>query len=308
MLDIIKNIPFVNVNMDSDGILSYLFFKKGGAKCKIGGYNNSSDVILSKHDKEEEIWEDMFIDIFTPRKGVYTIDQHIINNSNSSIFDKEKINPNILIEKHIACDNTYYTKYPFSTCLFVLGLLERNEIINTEINLFQDLQTFNLIDLILRADGVLYNFVKYKSNVKHWSDKMVEFSKNGTNTSAIINYLLSLTDEQALNKHNIINDFYIKYGLTCDGGYNKKKTLEKNLSLLNKLLKAFANHLNIETFNENITLYVYKGENGIVENNTDICNLKDFDTYAFVGKKKLSYSKNFKKTKDILGINIYDGL
>lgn len=53
----------LNINLDSDGIISYLFLKKFDIGGGIGGYNNSDD----------------FIDIFSPKEKITTVDQHTIS-------------------------------------------------------------------------------------------------------------------------------------------------------------------------------------------------------------------------------------
>lgn len=134
LLDVLKN-KKVNINMDSDGILSYLFLKKYEKCYNIGGFNNSFNLILSENNN---LWEDAFIDIFSPKKDVVTIDQHIISPGEQK-FDFCKINPHTIIEHHFAFDNSYFSKYPFSTALFILATLEKEGEFKFGFNLFEKL-------------------------------------------------------------------------------------------------------------------------------------------------------------------------
>ena len=296
----------VNINLDSDGLLSYLFLKIGGFKGHISGYNNSHDLILSIHPTLGEMWDDIFIDIFVNKKESFSIDQHVISNTLEVENSVNKLNPHFLIENHIPNGN-YFSKYPFSTCLFILAILEKEKRIG-DINLIQPLENkgFNLIDLVLRADGVLGNYVNYNENVKYWAEKLIVFSDNGVNTKKIMDYLLSLDLSEAKFKNDTISNFYSNYGLTNDGGYNPNKlTLLDNIKLLNKILRAFSKHLDIPLTHRENKLYLYKGSPFVTEE-WDNLNFDNLDTYAFIRKTKLSYTIDFKGTGRVYNFKIYD--
>jgi len=295
----------VNINLDSDGLLSYLFLKIGGFKGHISGYNNSHDLILSIHPTLGEMWNDVFIDIFVNKKESSSIDQHVISTTLEVENSVNKLNPHFLIENHIPNGN-YFSKYPFSTCLFILAILEKEKRIG-DINLIQPLKNkgFNLIDLVLRADGVLQNYVTYNKNVKYWAEKLVVFSDNGVNTKKIMDYLLSLDLSEAKLKNDTISNFYSNYGLTNDGGYNPKLTLLDNIKLLNKILQAFSKYLDIPLICRENKLYLYKGTPFVTKEWGNL-NLNNLDTYAFIGNSKLSYTVNFENINNIVDIEVYD--
>lgn len=291
-----------NINLDSDGLLSYLFLKKFGLDVSIGGYNISERYIWSVHDKIDEMWEDIFLDIFSPRKGVTTIDQHIIttNEEQASWFrNNNKINPHLNIECHHAASTSYFTKFPFQTALFVIAMLEReglkmkNAQYDAVLKKISNDVTF--FDIILRADGVLENFVKYKDNVISWAEKLKVYSNNGENTTRIISYLLSLTDDAALAKTKAISDFYIMNGLTKDGGYNNKRSPMENMRIIIRFVKSFQYYLGIDLCFTEKPMYEYAG---IVErsNSPLSVNCYALDTYAFVGKERIQYTKDIKST------------
>lgn len=304
LLDVLKN-KKVNINMDSDGILSYLFLKKYEKCYNIGGFNNSFNLILSENNN---LWEDAFIDIFSPKKDVVTIDQHIISPGEQK-FDFCKINPHTIIEHHFAFDNSYFSKYPFSTALFILATLEKEGEFKFGFNLFEKLykvgSDINLCDMILRADGVLYNAVKYKNNVINWGEKLINFSSNGENTKKIIEYIINMTDSKAIKKYETINNFYEEYGLTKDGGYNKERDLKENLKLISNLLKSFSNFMEIETTKNEKTFFIYEGESHVTSDLSNI-NLDEIDTYAFIRKNAISYTKNITKTENNIKTEIFE--
>jgi hypothetical protein len=296
----------VNINLDTDGLLSYLFIRLGGFEGELSGYNNSRDLILSTYPTISEMWDDVFIDIFVGRKDTLCIDQHIISDSfENNDYGENKINPHLLIENHISQNVSYFQKFPFSSCLFILAMLEREGNITSELNLLQPTKykEFNVMDMILRADGVLQNYVKYNRNVKDWADKLIRFSNNGKNTTRVMNYLLGLSFDEANTKSDAVSDFYIKQNLTKDGGYNQKISLEENITILNKLLKAFSLYLGIGLKTEEKKFFIYKGEPFVTCNWQGI-RLDELETYAFVGKNKLSYTKGFHNTDNSININI----
>lgn len=298
----------VNINLDTDGLLSYLFLKLGQFKGEVSGFNNSHDLILSIYPTLEEMWDDTFVDIYVGRKDVWSIDQHVVADTFEWCdYGENKINPHLLIENHIPNDDSYCRKFPFSTCLFILAYLEKEKKITTDINLLQPVngKDFNLMDMVLRADGVLENYIKYNKNIKDWSQKLIVFSNNGINTTKVMDYLLHLSFDEAKDKSNKVSDFYISHGLTKDGGYNPKFPLKENIQTLNQVLRSFAKYLNVSLTEWDCNLYMYKGQPSITSDWKDL-TLSELDTYAFVGKTKLSYTYDFKKSNNRIEAKIYD--
>ena len=314
MINKLLNQNDVNINMDSDGLLSYLFLKKCGFKGEISGFNNSNDLILSCKE-QDELWNGAFIDIFTPKQNALTVDQHIIMDyQNSHNYGINKINPHLIIEPRFANNPSYYRKYPFSTCIFLLNLFEKYGLIEEDLNLEQiigDNGLFpcevKLIDLILRADGIWENFIKYEKNVRDWYEKMITFSNHGKNFKKIFEYLFNLTHEECKTINDAVSEGYIKYGLKKDGGYNFNISRKQNINLLCKLLRAFAKYLNIELREKEVLFNVYKGEMNICESsNFNFIEMNKVDTYAFIGHSKLSFTTNIHITNEKEKLVIYE--
>ena len=304
----------ININMDSDGILSYLFLLCGGFKNNINGFTNSCDIILSTENNVENMWKrSVFIDIYTPKEFVKSVDQHIIHTHKQAI-NKNKLNPHINIEPHYGCSPSYRTKYPYSTCMFILSTLERDGYITKNMNLTKpligknkSLHNITLCDLILRADGVLDNARedKYRENCKNWARKTYNFSKHGINTKEILSYLFLLNQNELIEKNDIIEQFYLDYGLTKDGGYNYKIRIEDNISLIMDIMRAFAKYLDIELKQTSKTFNVYKGIPHRKEIKNDI-GFEQFDTYAFIAKNKISYTTDFSYTGNKIESKIFE--
>ena len=301
-MDIILNKPSVNINLDSDGLFSYLFLKLASYKGHISGYSNSNDLILSEYPIDD-LWSDFYVDLFTPKPNATTIDQHIISNSNDISFPETKINPHILIENHIANNpKSYCGKFPFSTSIFMLGLCEREGKISDDVGLFENIDYKNnffggygitLADLLLRADGCLLNRCQYERNVSYWKDKMIEFSNGGINTERVLEYLVRMPREEAQVKHGIISNGYFNYGLSKDGGYNGRIDLEENLRLIVNLFRSISKYLNVLVKECETTLYKYIGV--VRDAKSDLTeDLSSFDTYAFTRNNQIKYTTDFK--------------
>ena len=308
MIDLING-KNANINSDSDGQLSYILLKKCKLINGIGGFNGIrfSRNILSEKENVEEMWNDVFIDIFSPKENVITIDQHIISSDKKPIIFENKINPHLLIEHHYSHNASFCSKYPLSTFIFILSILEREKKVNFKIDLYREITNdFKFIDLILRADGALENSYKYKNNVKEWSNKIKEYSNNGKYTCEILNYLLNMDFETAKKLNEHISKFYTEHMLRNDGGYNEAYSIDFNIRNLNKFLRSYAKCFDLNLASKNKTFFVYEGkasESKIIKENNE---LNTFDTYAFIRKDVLSYTKDIIKKEECININIYE--
>ena len=289
---------YCNVNLDSDGIVSYLLMKKIDSECTISGYNTSDDYIYSIFDNEDDMWyKSRFIDLYTPKESVYGIDQHVIYTDSDNVsFMCEKLNPHLLIENHYAFSKSYLTKYPFSTSLFLMTLCDKEGVYFNDIEYDADIYSvgegIKFCDLLLRCDGCLLNYARYKDNVLYWIDKTYEYI-DGTpvNTECVFSYLTSLSESELYKKTKTISGFYISKGLTKDGGYNKNKDFTSNISTINTFMRSFAKYMNVSLDKTQRVFYQYKGETG----KTD--DIRDFDphmpdTYAYVRKYCVRYTNN----------------
>ena len=121
----IKNREKIITNTDLDGILSASLLCKCFPHLELSGFSNSSTNIWFKKDVTKE--NSLYIDIFMTNKNTFCIDNHIINTCDYPIESNLKINPNLL--RNITLDK-YTKKYPFSTFIFILNILENYMEIN----------------------------------------------------------------------------------------------------------------------------------------------------------------------------------
>jgi len=312
LLELLTN-KGLNINLDSDGILSYLLLKKCLKDTKIVGFNNSDHYIWSTRNKFENTNNDIFIDIFLPKKDVICIDQHVISTMPEDLieFKENKLNPHLLIEQHHALNSSYMTKFPFQTFLFIMAMIERENNKINGIDYYAKIPNIEndilFIDFILRGDGVLENYVKYKPNITNWSKKLLSFSNNGTNTKLILDYLFNLSDDEALNKTKTISDFYLKYNLAKDGGYNTKFGFIDNLKIINMFMRSYANYIGVDLEKRIETIYQYNGQTHIFKNDTlPLINLSRLDTYAFVANDRLSCTTNIRYNKRFTDVTFYN--
>ena len=285
----IKNREKIITNTDLDGILSASLLCKCFPHLELSGFSNSSTNIWFKKDVTKE--NSLYIDIFMTNKNTFCIDNHIINTCDYPIESNLKINPNLL--RNITLDK-YTKKYPFSTFIFILNILENYMEINfidlEKIIGYVNDEPLYLWELILRADDTLLNSFRYKNNTNEWwdyliSDNSIMLKKlkekvKDVNSISKAMYIKEKVQKFLLDNFNIKTDGF-KY--INNSNFNKFVTFVSE-SLGCKLL--IPNDLN------NIEVKLYRHD----FSNEDIFDLnKIFEKYniislSFVSRFMLSFS------------------
>lgn len=112
------------VNTDLDGIFCAALIRKINNNLEISGFTDShtklfyiNDKLINDVDYKKNA---LFLDLYVANSSIKCIDQHIVS-FDEPIEMENKINPNITHK--IGC-NKYFSKYPFSTSLYILFLLD----------------------------------------------------------------------------------------------------------------------------------------------------------------------------------------
>jgi hypothetical protein len=182
------------VNADIDGILAGMLLQNF-LNWEVVGYSSccgKQDDEIWLEDKKENLKECVFVDLPVIVKDYLVVDQHFVGFDSQTIKEYEehtnKVNPNIMRNRAYINEqkqNEYTKKYPFGTVHFVLAVLENLKIIDSsyEIDFFKKIDSFELADLILRADRVIGNTNQYTNNCNDWADWLI--SLGGKNTEAL---------------------------------------------------------------------------------------------------------------------------
>lgn len=166
----------VVANTDIDGILSAALLCNLFPHLSILGFTNScTNIYLSDNIKKNDV---LYVDIFMCNEGVFSVDNHIVGSECNIIENPYKINPNIFYNIYV---ERYIQKYPFSTFIFLLSLID-DKIINIDIDAIvgktSDNEDIFLWELLLRADDTLLNTYVYKENTANWWSILLNNSNN----------------------------------------------------------------------------------------------------------------------------------
>lgn len=192
------------VNADLDGVLSGMLLQKF-LNWEVVGYSSC----CGKYN--DEIWlrrnitnidDCVFVDLPVCVPRIAVIDQHFVGADKESLEKLNsmgnKINPNnirgrVYRNENGGCD--YTKKYPFGTVHFILAILEHFNFISSDFvfDFTKKLGTFDLADLVLRADRVIGNTFSYTPNCIDWS-----------------NWIIKLGGKQTLKLFNIVKNEYIQ--------------------------------------------------------------------------------------------------
>ena len=255
----------------------------------IGGFTNSKDFIWLKEDVDSK--NCIYLDIFLKRNDILSIDNHVVFINESENFSENKINPNII--RNIGVEK-YTNKYPFSTFIFILYLLETNGYyINIDIDnkISYNGNEINIWELILRSDDTLLSSYKYKSNADDWWGWILN-NLNETNLLYnIYNKVLSFTnDKNALDNKLYVNGFLQYNFKTHNDGY-KNLNSDKFADFCSFILNIF--DIEYEDFEKCEHNLIYKTKKFNKTNYIEIeklINSEDMSTYAFIYGGELSYS------------------
>lgn len=199
------------INTDLDGLISGMILQKF-LNWKIVGFSHCSgkpNDELWLFDSSKDLTDCVFVDLPVCVEEITVIDQHFVLFDQLSIErynkPKNKLNPNVMRERLFKNDsgyNEYTKKYPFGTAHFILAVLENLKIITSDFsfNFEKKLGSFDLADLMLRADRVIGNTLQYTTNCIDWADWLMDFG--GTNTKTLFNKVKNeYAQRLALERH-----------------------------------------------------------------------------------------------------------
>ncbi len=200
------------INADLDGLLSGMLLKEflnwdivGFSSC-CGKPNDE----LWLRNEDINLSECVFVDLPVCMENFSAIDQHFVAFKSESIEEytdcENKLNPNILREKTFQSDDgkSHYTnKYPFGTVHFILAMLEYLNLIplNYRFDFNKSLGTFDVADLILRADRVIGNTFSFTRNCFDWIEWICTIGKD--NTNALFSLVKEEYKERKLKEANV---------------------------------------------------------------------------------------------------------
>lgn len=186
------------INTDIDGILSGIILCKY-CDCNIVGFTNSKDSVWLA-DGYDNLYTNVYIDMFVTNKDTVCIDQHIIAVNNEHMQQirnsKTKFSPHSDDENNLRVFNSdgFKNKYPFGTVLYLIAQLESEGYVVSlpDLNSAVPNSEIKLGDLILRADDAMRtSLYAYKSNADFWWNWLEEKAQ-GECIKAIRRYLDSL--------------------------------------------------------------------------------------------------------------------
>lgn len=184
------------INADLDGVLSGMILQKY-LNWKIVGFSMCNGTVqdnLYVADLNYNLQEFVFVDLYVADNKILSIDQHMIaindKHLDNLIKDNVTLNPNIIRKRMLFSDdfqNGYIFKYPFGTVHYILSCLEKLNVINDNwtINNILTKDKFDSIDLFLRADRVVGNFLSYNRNCNEWAKWLINESGNTAKFSRI---------------------------------------------------------------------------------------------------------------------------
>lgn len=177
-------------NIDLDGILSGALVSKYYPHLKVVGYTDSNtNIWLDKTAQKDKL---IYLDFYSKKEGICCIDQHILD-INDVKYEPLKFNPNRQLKK---TNKTYTSKYPLSTFIYILWILEINGV-RVDLNIDATIdENVTLIDLILRADGILLNRALYQKNMTTWINFLSQKLSNDSVLLKIFQKLEENTSEQ----------------------------------------------------------------------------------------------------------------
>lgn len=277
------------INTDIDGILSGIILVKS-LGCKIVGFTYSKEYVWLA-DEHNDLYSNVYVDMFVTDNRAICIDQHIVAVSNEH---QEKIkatgtkySPQI-DGNRIFTNDSYPIKYPFGATHYIIAQLE-SEGIKVEL---PDLMTpvpnskINLADLILRADDAMASTVyAYRDNALNWWDYLKKKSPESVIINGLMTYLEEMREEilddmikseTRNNKKNrdeackkVIDKikidtkeyFHNEFGSKCgDGGFRKITNDQGNLlPNIKKYIKAVATTLGLADIDIPEHYIIHKG-------------------------------------------------
>ena len=278
----------VVTNTDIDGILSASLLCKLFPHLSVLGFTNScTNIYLTDNVKKNDV---LYVDIFMCYKDVFSVDNHIIGSKHSIIENSYKINPNIFYNIYV---ETYTKKYPFSTFIFLLSLID-DKIIDIDIDEIigktSDDEDIFLWELLLRADDTLFSTYKYRENATNWWNILLNNSNNHLLRDLYkkVCEVNNITNAYALKKK--VQKFLLETFETKTDGFKTIETpnFKKFFTYLTEIMKYKC------VFPEITKNYVLQSEKKDVSSLEEIKKEYDVKTLAIINKNTVSFSYNSK--------------
>ncbi len=242
------------VNADLDGILSGMLLQRF-LNWRVVGYSSccgKPDDELWLFDTKEKIKDCIFVDLPVWVNDISTIDQHFVAFEKESVDDyfkkRNKINPNTIRGRVFKTNNgrcEYTGKYPFGTVHFVLAVLENLGKISKDFvfDFRKKLGSFDLADLVLRADRVIGNTAQYTPNCIDWCNWILDIG--GHNTKSLFN-IVKNEYRFRTNTEHAVEEKLKTFGCAGIDGDCSNLFRDKNYSALNNYLNYLSTCLGIE--------------------------------------------------------------
>jgi hypothetical protein len=287
----LNNIEYVIGNTDLDGVFSTSLLCNFFPNLKLGGFSNSANRIwLNKNVNKQNV---AYIDIFIANKEILSIDNHIVQLDNNIVVNENKINPNLIRGVGLY---SYYKKYPFSTFIFILKMIEKTKgSVNIDIDRiigYIDNEPVFLWEVLLRADDTLLTTYKYFNNAKQWWEWLLnDVTKNSLLSKLYCKVQTVSTQENAMKIKNKVNDFLsLNFGCSNDGyKYINNNKFADFVAFFSEIMGCKLSFNNEHLMEIALFAKRVKIADNINEINTLLSNTS-IKTFAFVKKDELSYS------------------
>ena len=213
------------INNDFDGCLSASVLVTL-YNCRVVGFSNSKDKVWIV-DNEKLDGNELYVDMFTLHCD--SVDQHM-----HPFYFKRNLSPNG--ERGRYTFNCYSKKYPFSTFVWLLCYAARE---GKSIDKFIPFLSmgdgvFTKKDVILRADDILLNCLKYHWNCNEWIEFLCEYSNNNKSIVDLFSFLKKQNRKDVEKwKANIDLFFSKKYG------FLREEIPDIDTEMSKKFLKRF---------------------------------------------------------------------
>jgi hypothetical protein len=291
------------INTDLDGLLSGMILQYF-LDWQIVGYSSC----CGKND--DELWfakpnvnikECVFVDLPVCGHDYSVIDQHFVSYDMSFVdkymSDNNKLNPNVLRNRVFKSANgkcEYTGKYPFGTVHFILALLEWLGIIskNFTITLNKKVGSFDVADLLLRADRVIGNTNQYTANCYDWIEWIKKFG--GGNTHPLFDIAKNCHHERAITEKSVEG---MLASLGCKGTDGDCSNLFriKDFAKINQYFSFLSDSIDLPTLPSIHQLFDYGNLVGSKEdinaNSMSFLKSQELFSYAFINMKQVSLTK-----------------
>lgn len=306
------NLAYV-INTDLDGLLSGMLLQKY-CGWKVVGFS------MCNGKPQDNLWIDpkyttditkvIFVDLYTTAKNYSCIDQHMVAIDDQHVLELQrdhlKLNPNIICGRSLFSNNPqngYVAKYPFGTVHFIVNCFERIGLIkdNWRIPTGRTTDGFSALDVILRADRVVGNFIQYGPNCKSWAQWLSYGTKDSLPiTLSFFSDLLS-APQTHLEQQNAVERKLQQ--LSCSRGDGECSALIKNFykNKLEELLSWLADIMqlakleipeSIKSYDKlsgyRIGVYNFGGPTNLREN---IFKIPGLFSCAIVSSREISITK-----------------